>query len=286
MPQIFNILNPVWYAPSIRATCGILYKHRLLLWEMSKLELRERYVGQVLGIFWAVVMPILTMIVYLFIFAFVFKARMPDAQGIANIGWGGSYALYLLSGLIPWLSLQDIMSRSVTAVSGNARLVKQVVFPLEILPLKLFYPSLINLMITLSIFLTYGVLMHGLPSPFIVCLPIAILAQFILATGIAFLFSAAGVYLRDMKDIVGFFCFVMVFIMPVFFAPGMLPERIYNMLLLNPFSHMILVYRDILFYGAVTAPLSWFIFPAFALAVCCLGCRAFYTVKPLFGNVL
>lgn len=286
MSQVFNLLNPAWYASSVWATCASLRKHHALLWEMSKLELRDRYVGQVLGIFWAFVMPVLTMAVYLFIFAFVFKAKMPDAENMASSGWGGSYVLYLLSGLIPWMGLQDIMARSVTAISSNARLVKQTVFPLEILPLKIFYPSLINLAVTLGIFLAYGVGVYGLPSPLILCLPSVVLVQTIMAGGISFLFSAVGVYLRDMKDIVGVLCFVLVYSMPIFFVPAMLPKRVYTILQLNPFSHMIHVYHDVLFYGEITSPISWVVFPVFALFVWCLGCRTFQAVKHLFGNVL
>jgi lipopolysaccharide transport system permease protein len=286
MAQIFKLANPTWYAPAIRSTCNILYKHRVLLWEMSKLELRDRYVGQVLGIFWAIIMPILTMAVYLFIFVFVFNAKMPDAQEYASAGWGGSYALYLLSGLLPWMALQDIMGRSVTTVSGNARLVKQVVFPLEVLPLKIFYASFLSFAIPLALFFIYGIVMHGLPSPLALCLPLVVLTQYLMATGIAFIFSAIGVYLRDLKDIVGVICFVLIYTMPIFFVPSMLPEKMYTLILLNPFSHMIQVYHDVLFYGQITESFSWVFFPMFAIALFFMGCRVFYSTKHSFGNML
>lgn len=286
MLHLIKLILPSWYYPAVQSTCSVLWKKRELLWEMGKLELRERYAGQALGLFWAVLTPLLTIAVYLFIFAFVFKAKMPAAQEAMGGGWGGSYALYLLSGLIPWLAMQDIMTRSVTVITANASLVKQVVFPLEILPLKIFYPAGINLCVTLGIFTLYGMLSHGLPSPFILILPIVIVAQFICAAGIALIFSALGAYLRDMKDIVSVLCFVLIYCMPIFFAPGMLPDWAYDLLLLNPLSHMIVVYHDVLYYGYITAPLSWLIFFLFAGAMWIVGCKIFQSVKHLFGNVL
>jgi lipopolysaccharide transport system permease protein len=280
-----KLVSPGWYKDSILETAQILVTRRELFWEMSKLELRERYAGQVLGLFWAVALPLLTMAVYLFIFAFVFKAKMSVTQN-GSSGWGESYALYLLSGLIPWMTLQDVMTRSATAISANASMVKQVVFPLEILPLKVLYPAVINLGVTLAIFILYGLLAYGLPSPLLLALPLVVAVQLVAAAGIALLFSAAGAYLRDMKDMVSVLCFILVYCMPIFFTPGMLPPWAYNIILLNPLSHMVLMYHDILYHGQITSPLSWIVFPLFAAGMWAVGCRTFQTVKHFFGNVL
>lgn len=280
-----KLISPNWYKASLVETAKILVFRRELLWEMCKLELRERYAGQVLGLFWTVALPLLTMAVYLFIFAFVFKAKMSVVQS-GSAGWGESYALYLLSGLIPWMALQDIMVRSATAISSNASMVKQVVFPLEILPLKMLYPAAINLGITLAIFILYGLLAYGLPSPLLLALPLVVAVQLVAGAGMALLFSSAGAYLRDMKDLVGVLCFILVYCMPIFFTPGMLPPWAYNIILLNPLSHMVLVYHDILYHGQITSPLSWVVFPLFAVGMWAVGCRTFQTVKHFLGNVL
>lgn len=280
-----KLFSPNWYKNSIVETANILFIRRELLWEMCKLELRERYAGQVLGLFWTVVQPLLTMAVYLFIFAFVFKAKISVTQS-GSTGWSESYALYLLSGLIPWIALQDVMVRSATAISSNASMVKQVVFPLEILPLKSLYPAAINLGITLTIFILYGLLAYGLPAPLLLALPFVIAAQLLVAAGMALLFSSAGAYLRDMKDLVGVLCFILVYCMPIFYTPGMLPPWAFNIIQLNPLSHMVLMYHDILYHGHITSPLSWVVFPFFSVCMWAIGCRTFQTVKHFFGNVL
>lgn len=267
------------------AVCDIIKKKRFLLWEMSRLDLRDRYVGQAFGLFWAIFVPLLTMFVYLFVFAMVFKVKLSGTSG-TGAGWGGSYALYLLSGLIPWMSLQEVLTRSSTIITGNANLVKQVVFPLEVLPLKIFGPPLLTQGIALVVYFTYGCLRFGAPGALVLALPFVFVCQMFLSMGCALIFSSVGVFLRDIKDITGILCFLLVYALPIFYSPTMVPERFSLILQCNPLTHMITMYHDVLFFGQVTCWHSWYIFPAFAIAVWFIGCRTFEALKPFFGNVL
>ena len=109
----------------------LLRRRRALLGEMVRRELTQQYAGQVLGALWAVGHPLAQIGVYVFLFAVVFNTKI-----------GGTYALpldyttYLLSGLLLWIGFQQSLLLTSTAISSNASLVKQVVFPIEVLPLK------------------------------------------------------------------------------------------------------------------------------------------------------
>lgn len=116
-----------------RGTGGLietLIGRRRLVWQMAKREVRDRYAGQALGTVWAVAHPILLMGLYLFLFTFVFPSRMPFGGG------QGGAVTYILAGLIPWMTFADAMARGTGAIVNEAGLVKQVVFPVEILPVK------------------------------------------------------------------------------------------------------------------------------------------------------
>jgi lipopolysaccharide transport system permease protein len=254
---------------------------------MSKRELKDRYVGQFLGVFWAVLNPLVTMFVYLFIFVLVFRMRMPETSGGAiTSGWGGSYAMYLLSGLLPWIALQEVMQKGVVAVTSNANLVKQVIFPVEILPLKILWAALLSQLISLGVLLLYGIIRFGLPSPLILFVPLLLFTQLVFSGGIVLLFSAITPFLRDFKDMVGLFCFVLVYTMPIFYTQDMLPPVVRFVLRFNPLLHMIECWHDVLYRGAFLSPWSWLVFPLFSVVVFVLGCRVFANLKPLFGNVL
>lgn len=273
-----------WQASS--RVFGTLYKRRHLLWEMSLLNLRDRYAGNTFGIFWTLFVPFFTVFVYLFIFVLIFRAKMPAIGDAVQGGWGGSYAMYLLSGLLPWMGFQEIISRSATVITGNAALVKQVMFPLEILPMQIFLASLITSGIGFGCFFMYGLCFFGLPSPLVCLFPLIFLFQLLAEAGCALLFSAVGVFFRDMKDIVGILCFILIYSMPIFYLPTMVPQKFNYFLGLNPLYHMIAMYHDALFYGQINSWLSWCVFPAFAILIWAVGCRVFEGLKPLFGNAL
>jgi homopolymeric O-antigen transport system permease protein len=91
------------------------------------------------GKFWVIAQPLLMMLVYVFVFSFVFTVRL----GVGDNGLG--YTAFLLTGLAPWLAFQEALSRAPTCIIEDRSLVKQIVFPVEILPLKLVLSSLMVL---------------------------------------------------------------------------------------------------------------------------------------------
>lgn len=277
-------MKQFWIA-SLSVT-AVLWRKRSLLWEMSRLDIRDRYAGQALGPFWAILVPVVTMCVYLFVFALVLKTKMPTLEGDAWNGWGGSYALYLLSGLIPWMGFQEILTRGPTVITANTALVKQIIFPLEVLPLKIFLSSLITQGIAVSIFFTYGLFCFGTPGRFILLLPVVFGFQLLAEIGCALLLAAVGVFLKDIKDIIGVLCFILIYAMPIFYTPNMVPDKLSFLIQCNPLSHMIVMYHDVLFYGRISAWQSWCVFPLFAVFLWFVGCRVFEALKSFFGNVL
>src|SRR5262245_48719398 len=117
-----------------------LVRHRRLAWELAKRELVDRYVGQVGGAIWSIVQPALMIAIFILLFAGVFTTRVAASSGSPK-----QQIVYLLSGLIPWMTIQDALARSSTIITSNAALVKQVSFPLTVLPVKTLLPSYIML---------------------------------------------------------------------------------------------------------------------------------------------
>ena len=124
------------YFQAFTEVISLLTRHRDLTLEMAKRELSDRYAGQVFGMVWAIGHPVFMVCLYVFIFAFVFKQKVGGTVEMPL-----DYTAYLLSGLVAWMSFQESLIKSCTAITGNAALVKQVVFPLEILPVKVVLAS-------------------------------------------------------------------------------------------------------------------------------------------------
>ncbi len=260
-----------------------LKEHRRLLYEMAKRDLSDRYAGQILGTIWAVINPILTITVFVILFGVIFRLKAESLE-IGTIPQ--DHTLYMLAGLIPWLVASDVMGRSPMLIVGQAALVKQVVFPLEVLPAKMVLASLPMFVICLSGLFVYTYILYGfIPWSFWGVVP-ASLIMYIALFGLAYFLSSLGVLLRDTKDLVGVYLFVGLYMAPVFYYMDWVPAVLRKVIYLNPATWFIKCFQDAFFYGFSSGWQPWLI--ASGLSVLCLlvGCCFFVRFKHQFGNFI
>lgn len=251
-----------------------------LIWEMTRREILDRYTGQVLGSLWAIGLPLLMMGVYVFAFLVLFHGRIPGST--SSVG----YATFMLSGLAPWVAMQDAVGRAPTAVSANAGLVKQIVFPNEVLPLRVTLGVLPTLFVGLIV---VGVLMPiaGFGSIWTVpLLTLTVLCQVVMTSGFVYLLSAIGVFVRDVREFVSVLLSIGMFLQPIFYPPGVAPWVLRVIFHCSPVSYLIWCYRDALIYGYITRPAVWGVLPVISLVVFVLGYRLYRHLQPSFGNAL
>ncbi len=278
MKSIFSIEG---HFIAFRELISLLTRHRQLTLEMSKREITDRYLGQILGTFWAIGHPLVLMGVYVFIFAFVFKIKIGGTHELPL-----DYTTYLLSGLIPWMCFQESMMKGSMSITGNANLVKQVVFPIEILPVKGVLSSLMTMFISLCILVVYVLVTnHSLHWTYVL-IPLLIFFQSLLMIGVCYIISSIGVYLRDVKDFVQVFSFMGMYLLPIFYLPTFVPKIFRPFLYLNPFSYLIWCYQDVLYYGRFDHWWAWYVFSFMSLGVFYGGYCIFRKLKTMFGNVL
>lgn len=275
---LFNINN---HFQAFREIIDLLSKHRQLTVEMTKRELSDRYAGQVFGLIWAFLHPLAIMTIYVFVFGFVFKMKIGGTTELPL-----DYTTYLLAGLIPWLAFQEALNKSTVAIVANASLVKQVVFPIEVLPVKAVLASLVTMFISLLLLITYVLLTHGsLHWTYILLVPL-IFMQTLAMIGVAFILSAVGAYFRDMKDIVQVLSVMCMYLMPIFYLPAMVPGVFRPVLYANPFSYLIWCYQDALYFGRIEHPWAWVVLTILSLSTFYVGYRIFRKLKSMFGNIL
>jgi lipopolysaccharide transport system permease protein len=273
--------SPRRFVRALAELGGLLRRHRNLVVEMARREAYDRYLGQVFGTLWVLAHPLILIATYIFVFAFVFKVRIGTRPGIP-----ADYTTYLLSGLIPWLAFQEVLAKSATAIVANANLVKQVIFPVEVIPVKSVLSSLVTMCVLLSGLTAYLLVAHGaLPWTYLL-VPLLVVVQALAMTGVAFSLAAVGVYFRDLKDFVQVFNVVGVYLIPAFYLPEFVPQLLRPLLYLNPFSYLIWCYQDALFFGRLEHWWAWLVTAALALVAFVWGYRLFRTLKVMFGNVL
>jgi len=257
----------------------IIY-HRQLIWELTRRDFSDRYVGQVLGTIWAVINPLLFVFIYIFIFAFVFKVNINLKGGQFD------YPVYILAGLIPWLQMIEAMAKSVSSITSNGELVKQVIFPIELLPIKSVLTSFITQIILIGMVIIYIILKYGVISSMYWDIPVLFMFELLAMIGIGFLLSAIAVFFRDMKDIITAFSMIGIYIMPVLYLPDMVPQNLRVFLYLNPFSYLIWCFQDVFYFGSFAHPFAWLVFIIGSVVIFLLGFRIFTLLRGFFGNVL
>ena len=227
-----------------------LPRYRGLIQSLVARELKARYRGSVLGFFWSFVNPLLLLLVYTFVFAYV----MTPAQS-AEIP---QFALFLFCGLLPWTWFQTSLVESSNVLIAGGNLIKKVMFPAEVLPIVTVLANLVHFLLGLPIlfaFLLY--FRRPLQASELVWFPVVILVQLLLSIALALILSALTVHFRDIKDILANLMTLWFFATPIIYPWQFAPEGIRRFLDLNPFSHIAISYQEILYFDGGFGHWKW-----------------------------
>lgn len=219
-----------------------LYSYRRALWDLSLKNLKTKYAGSKLGIWWAVAAPLILAISINFIFNAVFKIQ------IAN------YTLFVLAGIIPWLFSTNALMEATVSFNLNVSLLKQGVFPRELIPFSSILANLLNFLIGFIFLLPLFVIYNLRVIKFLPFLLLAIILHFVFIIGLGILFSFMNVFSRDTVHFLSIAFMVWFWITPVFYSFDMIPISFRWICLLNPMTHYVILYQNALFH---TVPFSF-----------------------------
>jgi lipopolysaccharide transport system permease protein len=276
-----NALRPLTNLRAVIGNLRLLHGHRDLIKEMARREIRSQYGGQALGTWWVIGHPLFQMLVYITVFALIFKVRVGGTVEMPR-----DYITYLLSGLVPWLCAQQAVARGPTLMTSQANLVKQVVFPIQVIPAASVLVNFILLAVGLAVLLLYSAIKHGSLAPTVLMLPLLVCCLAMGMLGISYAFAAIGVFFRDLKDVVQVLVIAGVYLMPIFYLPEWVPALLKPLLYVNPFSYMGWCFQDAIYFGRFEHPGSWIAFCVGSVLLHAMGYRLFQRLAPNFGNAL
>jgi lipopolysaccharide transport system permease protein len=276
-----EIFSPRRSTIAIRDGLGVLWKHRALCRELVRRDLSGAYASQALGSFWVIGHPLSLLAIYAFVFAVVLKVKIPTGDSLPR-----DYTNYILSGLVPWIAISQSLGRATTTLISQANMVKQVVFPIEILPMAGVISSLAPVVISMPVIVAYQLMSHQSVPMTVLLAPLFLVALFLFMSGLAFILSTVTPFFRDIKDAVTVFLTAGVYLIPAFFLPSWVPALFAPVIIFNPFSYPIWVCQDIFFFGYVAHPTAWIVFFCLALTLFAFGYRVFGRLKPYVANVL
>lgn len=220
----------------------LLWRHRRLLKQTVRSDLKSRFAGSVFGWLWLVLLPLLFLGAYSAVFLFVLQTRFAGAFS------GTDHILLIFCGLVPFLGFAETLAAGVPSVTSNASLLKNTLFPIDLAPVKSVLTAQCSQIVGTSLlFLLMGFL--GKLRPFAMMIPAVWALQVLFSLGVIWFLSSLNVYLRDLQNVVSILILILQMISPIVYTVDMVPEGIRPLLGINPLYYIIAGYQDCLLLG-------------------------------------
>lgn len=264
-----------------------IIENRVLIKSLAKNDFKTKFAGSYLGTVWAFVQPVITVLIYWFVFEKAIGAAAPY-RGERPV----AYVLWLVAGIVPWFFFSDCLNAGTAVLMEYNYLVKKVVFNIDILPVvKVFSSIFVHVFFVvfmLVLFLVYGYF----PDFYVLQVVYYSFGVLLLALGLSYFTSAVSVFFPDTKQIVNIALQVGIWATPIMWAIDDMKEKIPSavmvILRLNPLYYIVQGYRESLIEKV------WFwehpgmsiYFWCFTAVVCILGTVVFRRLKIHFADVL
>lgn len=258
-----------------------LWQNRALILNLAKNDFKTKYAGSYLGIFWAFVQPIVTILVYWFVFSVGLKSG-----NVQNY----PFVLYLVSGIVPWFFFQDALNSGTNALIEYNYLVKKVVFKISILPIV----KIVSALFVHAFFVVFSLVLCWLygyaPGLHTVQIIYYSVCTFLFSLGLVYATSAIVIFFRDLTQIIGIVLQVGVWMTPIMWDLNMLSNHplVMKLFKFNPMYYIVSGYRDAML-GKVWFWERWgwtLYFWVITVVLFALGSVIFKRLKPHFADVL
>lgn len=259
-----------------------LFQHRELLWQFTLRNMELRHKGSHLGLLWFILNPLLMLGLYVLVFGYIFGGSF----GVLPHETRADYAIAIFLGLTVFHFMAEVLASSPNVIVSNPNFVKKVVFPLEVLPAANVFGALFHMLISLALVLACVLIFGSGYHWGILWLPVLLAPILLICLGVSWLFSALGVFLRDIGQIMQFLSMALMFASAVFYSTQKIPAAAWAYMRFNPVLLAIELSRNAVLWDR---PLNfnhlWYLY-AFGFATCYVGYAAFQRMKPSFADVL
>ncbi len=254
-----------------------LWQFRELFYILAWRDISVRYKQTAMGILWAIIQPLLTMIIFVVVFGKI--ANLPS-EGIP-------YPVYVFSAMLPWMFFATSFANAGNSLVGNSNLISKVYFPRLIIPASSIMVSIVDFCISFGILILlmfwYGIF----PSWHILTLPFFLLIGFFAALGSGLFLASLNVKYRDFKFVIPFIVQLGLYASPVAFSTALIPEKYQIFYYLNPMVAVIDGFRWAI-SGGQTALNITEIFASMSVVIvmCMLGVIYFRKTEKTFADVI
>ncbi len=244
-----------------------------LIIELAKKELKVRYKNSVLGYLWSILSPLSSAVVFYIAFKIVIRLKIDN------------YVLFLIAGLFCWQWYTNSIFASSTLFLNNSTLIKKVKFPRDTLVYSMVLNDLIHFVLALPvIFLFIAIYKQKFPT-MIVFLPILLIFQFLLVSGVSLIISSLNLFFRDLERLVIVFTNLLFYITPIIYNEDMIPAKYRFIIYLNPMAYFVILYRRIFINNQLEYNLL-LLAASYSLLIFYIGYRIYKSLEWRFAEVV
>ena len=254
---------------------------RMALWleltrNLAVRDVETRYKHSFLGLYWAIINPLVNAGIYGFVFGVIFHATSKPIP----------YVLFLLTSLTFWNLFANGLMSATGSVSGNAALLAKIYFPRLVLPTAAILARLIDFIFS-ALVLAVVIAIYGVPIHWqLIFVPLILIIQIIFAMGIGYMVASLNVLYRDVNQLIGLILMAWIYFSPVMYQVSRVPASLRIILLLNPMGSTIEAERNLIYVGHLAHPHYVDLAVGSAFAVFFIGRYVFRRVEPLFAEVM
>ena len=252
-----------------------IWEYRTMIRSLVHKDLRGRYQASVLGFLWTFIVPLCQLAVYTVVFSIILKSTVEK------------FYLYLFVALIPWNFFSSCLTGGSSCIIQQQSLVNKIYFPREVIPVAYVTSSFVNMLyceiVVFLVALLSGVAFNPLG---LLCLPLVMAVEYILALGITMIMSSINVYFRDLEHILGIISMAWMFMTPIMYDLSIVPANLMWIFKLNPMTSIVTAYRDILYAGSVPSLGTLGVSLGMGIIFLVVGFAVFRKLKKRFSEVM
>jgi len=243
----------------VRNPLRVFWIYRLFIWRSAISDLRYRYAGSAMGVFWNILIPLLQILILTIVFSQIMEVRLPGA------GSAKAFAIYLCSGLLPWLGFSECVSRGTQSFLENATYLKKLPIPEQIFVAQSTVGGTMGVGISMVLLFFLTIVLKAPITWAWLAVPAVILLFQFLGFGLGLMLGSLNVFFRDIGQGLGILLQMWMWLTPIVYVKDILPALFQKLLVFNPAFPFIDALQGVIVRGLWPAPWHWGLMTFWAL---------------------
>ena len=253
-----------------------IFQYRQYILSNAIGDLRYRYAGSAIGMFWHILTPLLQIIVYTYVFSEIMSTKLPTLDNV------GSFSLYLCSGMFCWFAFSECLTRGANTFIESSAFLKKLSVPEIVFVAQKVLATLFNCLLTYIIIFIYSIFILKTVYIYWILVPFIIILVVLFGFGLATILASLNVFFRDTAQFVNILTLVWMWLTPIVYVEQILPENFKTLIYLNPIYPYIRSLHDIILFGIAPQFYVWAGMIIYSTVSVTIG---FFVLRKLSGDI-